>query len=301
MRRTVVGVSDQKVPMEGDNFDLIYGERAWWRPATIAAGFDRLLDVAEWDFEMKRLVALSIPFSLTAVANGAFETVRVALVANFIGTEAVGAYTIVLLLMGLTEEFFGGFTLTSASLCSQAVGAKNYFQAGEYVQIGCVLFSLCMVPNFLVWFFLTDDVVKLFGFNDATAQMAQVYARFHILTLWVKGLDEGYGSLVCVIEHERYYTSMSITSEIVTTCIVLGVLLTKPATLADVGSIELGMKVLFFGLNIFITLCKGWMKDFKRGLFRPTPSKTGSLSEQSSTPLFRSLLGNFSSMESGKY
>lgn len=224
-----------------------------------------------------------------------------ALVANFIGTEAVGAYTIVLLLTGLTEEFFGGFTLTSASLCSQAVGAKNYFQAGEYVQIGYVLFSLCMVPNFLIWFFLTDDLVKLVGFNDATAQMAQVYASFHILTLWVAGLDEGYGLLVCTIKHECYYTSLSITSKIVTTCILIVVVLTKPATLADVGSIELGMEVSFFGLNISITLCAGWLKDYTKGMFRTNALQNWDAVRTVFNTAVPLALGNFLSTESGKY
>jgi len=261
-------VVNQKVPMEGENLDLLHGEHAWWRPSTMAAGFDRLLEIAEWDREMKRIMSLSIPFSLAAVADGAFETIRVALVANFIGTDAVGAYTIVLLVLGLTEEFFGGFALTSASLCSQAVGSKNYSLAGEYVQISCILFSLCMVPNVLVWMFLTDDVVRLFGFNEATSQLAQEYARYCVLTLWVKGLDESYGSLLCVIDHERFYTFMSILDTVVATCIILALVLTEPPTLAEVGLVELGSKTFFFLLVLVITTCAGWMKKYTNGVFK---------------------------------
>ena len=258
----------EKVPMEGDNIDICCGEQAWWRPSTIAAGFDRLLEIAEWDKEMKRIVSLAIPFSLAAVSRGAFETVRVALVANFIGTDAVGAYTIVLIVLGLTQEFFGGFALTNSSLCSHAVGAGNDYQAGQYVQISCILLSLFMIPNVLLWMFLTDDVVRLFGFNEAACKMAQDYARFLVLKHWIQGFDEAYGSLVCVIDHERFYTIMSIGNEIVATCIILGLVVTRPTSLGQVGLVELVSRAFFFGLLLSITNWSGWMKKYAKGMFK---------------------------------
>lgn len=113
----------------------------------IAAAFDRLLEIADWDKEMKRIVSLAVPFSLAAASTGAFETVRVALVANFIGTNAVAAYTIVLILLGLTFEACQGFALTCASLCTHAVGTENYLQAGQLVPISSILYTFCMILN----------------------------------------------------------------------------------------------------------------------------------------------------------
>jgi len=257
----------EKVPMEGENIDLVYGNRAWWWPSMMAAAFDRLLQVAEWDKEMKRILSLAIPFSLAAASKGGFELVRVALVANFVGTDAVGAYTIVLLILGLTQEFFGGFALTNASLCSHAVGVDNHFQAGKYVQISSVLYSLCMIPNVFVWMFFTDDVVRLFGFNELTCQMAQDYARFYVLTQYIQGWEEAYGSLLCVIEHELFYTVMRIGNQVVATCFILGLVLTKPTTLGQIGLVELGSQALFFALTLLITNWAGWMKDYTKGMF----------------------------------
>lgn len=98
----------EHVAMAGDEeIDLCCGERALWRPTMIGAAFDRLLVVAEWDREMKRIVSLAIPFSFSSVASGVFDVIRVGLVANYIGTDAVAAYTIVDLILGITEEFFG--------------------------------------------------------------------------------------------------------------------------------------------------------------------------------------------------
>ena len=258
----------EKVPMEGEELDLCCGAHAWWRPVMMAAALDRLLDIAEWDRETKRILNLSIPFSLAAIASGLFETIRVALVANFIGTDAVAAYTIVLLVLGLTQEFFGGFALTSASLCSQAIGRGNHKLAGEYVQISCILYTLCFIPNVVVWMFFTDDVVRLFGFNEATAQMAQEYARYFVIGQWFEGLDEAYGSLMEVIGHERYTLFMDVANEVFSTCIILTSLLTQRTTLSDIGIIEMATEALFFGLGLAITNMVGWAKNYNEGMYR---------------------------------
>jgi len=259
---------NESASMAGDeDVDLCCGERAMWRPSMIGAAFDRLLVIAEWDREMKRIVSLAVPFSVSAVSEGIFDVVNVGLVANFIGTDAVAAYTIVDLILGLTAEFFGGLALTEASLCSQAVGCKNNRLAGEYVQISCILYSVCMIPNILVWWFFTYDVVKLFRFDDTTAMMAQVYSRYFLFMQLVGGYDEAYGSLLEVIGRERWSTFMGILGELATTCVLLAFMLTQKITLKDVGTIQLAMTALFFGLNLVFTLWFGWMKKYLQGMF----------------------------------
>ena len=51
---------EKKISMEGENVDHLYDEYAWWRPSSITAGFDRLLEVAEWNKEMKRILSHSL-------------------------------------------------------------------------------------------------------------------------------------------------------------------------------------------------------------------------------------------------
>jgi hypothetical protein len=262
-------ILNEKADMEGDGeFDLCCGDHAWWSPSMIANGFDRLLTIAEWDREMKRIIKLAIPFSLGAVAKGIFNTIQVGLVAHYLGTESVAAFTIVDLILGLTQEFFGGFALTVASLGSQAVGSKNHKLAGEYVQISVILYAVFFIPNILCWIFLTDDVVKLFGFNDNTAYIAQNYAYFYVFKQLVDGFYEAISSLLEIIDHERFSVFMSIASEVVTTVVVLAFLLTQSITLADVGLIQLIITIVSFGLTTALALWFGWMKKYTEGLFR---------------------------------
>ena len=258
----------ENVPMEGEDIDFCCGSNAWWRPKTISSGFDKLLAIFEYDREMRRILQLSIPFSLAEFASGFFETVRVALVANFIGTEAVAAYTIVMLILGVTEEFFGGFGLASASLCAHAVGRKNYKLAGEYVQISWILYTICDIPNIVVWLFFTDDVVRLFGFNESVVQMAQQYARFLIFAQWFEGLDEAYGNLLSVISHERFVSFNAIANELTSTCLILIAVLTgNKASLVDVGIIELSIEAIFFVFGVVVSIGMGWMESTQRACF----------------------------------
>jgi len=256
----------ERVSMEGEELDVCCGDHAWWKPVMLASMFDRLLEVAEWDSESKRILNLSVPFSVSAIVAGVSETVRIALVAHFIGTDAVAAYTIVLLILGLTQEFFGGFALTSASLCSHAVGRKNYKLAGECVQISSILYTLFMIPNILVWMFFTDDVVRLFGFNEATVEMAQRYARYAVATQWFEGMDEAYGSLLEVIGHERFTMSLDIANEVFSTSIILASCLAETATLTDIGIIELGTEALFYGFSVSISNLAGWVSKYMEGM-----------------------------------
>lgn len=265
-----------KDPAEDEELDLMCcGSHAWWKRAMIVTVFDTLLDVATWDRDMERILKLAIPFSVSAVFSGVFETIRIALVAHFIGTDAVAAYTIVLLILGLTEEFFGGFALTAASLCSHAFGNHNYRLAGQYVQISSVLYTLCTIPNVLVWFFLTGDAVRLFGFNEATVEMAQEYARFCVVAQWFEGLDESYGSLLAVIGHERFTMYLAVGNELFCTSIILITCLTgqRPVSLTDVGIIELGTEALFYGLSIVISILAGWVAPYVKGMVRTNALK----------------------------
>jgi presenilin-like A22 family membrane protease len=116
--------------------------------------------------------------------------------------------------------------------------------------------------------FFTDDMVKLFGFNDNTARIAQDYAYFFVFEQLVDGFDEAFGSLLEVIDHERFSIFMQIASKLVTIVIILAFLLTQSITLADVGLIQLVITTFFFGITTALAFWFGWMKKYTEGMFR---------------------------------
>jgi len=256
-----------KPGMEGDDeLDLCFGKYAWWKPSMIAAGFDRIVTLSEWDFESKRIVTLSIPFVLTALLLGINQTITVSLISQFVGTDAVVAFVIVELVLGLTHEFFGGIVSTEATLCSQAVGARNYKLAGQYVQICAVIYTFCMIPNIAVWSFFIDDVIILFGFDAKIAEIGHSYAIVLLFRQWLTGVNQAYHGLLNVIDREKWSTFISVLDDTVGVLIILGVVLTKETTLKEIALIKLGVALFFFMFNCCYTVYKGWMKNYLEGM-----------------------------------
>ena len=256
-----------KPGMEGDDeLDLCFGKYAWWKPSMIAAGFDRIVTLSEWDFESKRIVTLSIPFVLTALLLGINQTITVSLISQFVGTDAVVAFVIVELVLGLSHQFFGGIVSTEATLCSQAVGARNYKLAGQYVQICAVIYTFCMSPNIAVWSFFIDDVIILFGFDAKIAEIGRSYAIVLLFRQWLTGVNQAYHGLLNVIDREKWSTFISVLDDTVGVLIILGVVLTKETTLKEIALIKLGVALFFFMFNCCYTVYKGWMKNYLEGM-----------------------------------
>jgi hypothetical protein len=254
--------------MEGDEeLELCCGKHAWWQPAMLAAGFDRIVAISEWDHEMKRIVKLSIPYTLKALLLGVNQTITVAIISQFVGTDAVVAFVLVELLLGLTAQFFGGIVSTEATLCSQAVGARNYKLAGQYVQICAIMFSLCAIPNTLVWSMVVDDVIKLFGFHEHVARMGHAYAVVLLFRQWLHGINNAYHELLNVIDHERWSTFMGVLEDTVGVVVIVAVVMTKPDTsLQEIGLIKLAVAVVGFIFNCWYTVYKGWMNKYLEGM-----------------------------------
>lgn len=100
--------------------------------------------------------------------------------------------------------------------------------------------------------------------------MAQQYARFLVFAQWFEGLDEAYGNLLSVIEHERFVSFNAIANELAGTCLILIAVLggDNKTTLIDVGTIELSVEAIFFGFSLVVSNGLGWTKKYTEGMLR---------------------------------
>eukprot|EP00542_Grammatophora_oceanica_P015452 CAMPEP_0194050584 /NCGR_PEP_ID=MMETSP0009_2-20130614/36087_1 /TAXON_ID=210454 /ORGANISM="Grammatophora oceanica, Strain CCMP 410" /LENGTH=837 /DNA_ID=CAMNT_0038697295 /DNA_START=47 /DNA_END=2560 /DNA_ORIENTATION=- len=256
-----------KPGMEGDELDLCCGENAWWRPSAFAKAFDGLVSISEYDREMKRILKLALPFSIGALMEGINGIIFIAMVGHFIGTESVVAYTIVMLLVGLTTEFLGGVHESQFTLCSHAYGAGNYKLAGQYVQISAILYSIMIIPTLILWIIFTDDVILLFGFDENVASIGRDYVTVTIFADWIRGLDEAYHGLLDVVEREVWSMSIGIAHDVIANVFILVLFLLKEdATLQEAGYIQVGCGVVFIIFNCWYTVRKGWVNRFLGGM-----------------------------------
>lgn len=251
---------------EDQDIDLCCGKRAWWKPSILREAFNRLVDLAEYDHEMKRIVKLCIPFSITALLGGVVDSANVALVSQFIGTSAVAAFTLVHLVLGLTSEFLGGILASEATLCSHAVGAGNCNLAGQYVQICALIFTLLMIPNIILWIYFVDDVILLFGFSEELAQLGFEYARIYAFHQWLIGLQIAYSGLLNVIGYENFATTMVVLEGIAGVVGTALLVIFRESTLQEVALVHLSVGAVFFLLTVCISICHGRMGRYLSGM-----------------------------------
>lgn len=239
----------------------------WYSCSRIGANYDNLLAIAEADYETRRICRLGVPFVGQAVLEGVSETVRVALIGNFVGTKALSAYVIVDLMAGLTTDFIGGFQEALTTLCSHAVGAGNRKLAGQYVQIAATLFTACNIPIFLFWIFLIGPTIRWFGYDEETVKIGEDYILLYLFDSYLEGMDDCVHSLLDVIGLASYSTWFILAQEIVET-VVTAVIVTQTGVkdLQLIGISWIAAGAFFLILNVSIVVWNGWFDKYLEGL-----------------------------------
>lgn len=232
-----------------------------------ASSFDTLLEIAEIDYETRRICKLGIPFVGQALVEGASDIIQVALIGKFIGTPALSAILIVDLAAGLTIDFAAGLQDSLTTLCSQAVGAGNNKLTGQYVQISAILFTLCCIPIFTFWMFFMGPTIRWFGFDEETVKIGQDYILLYLFDAFLESIDDCTHSLLDVIDKASYSTWFILAQEIVETTVTAVI-----ATQTDVTDLQLlgiawvACGAFFLILNISIVMWNGWFDKFLDGM-----------------------------------
>ena len=82
---------------------------AYFDLSELATAFNRLVEVANWDDEMKTLWKLSRPFATQAFVEGFFDLLSVGIIGHVFGAREANAYVVVMILNKLTNFVNYGF------------------------------------------------------------------------------------------------------------------------------------------------------------------------------------------------
>ena len=243
------------------------GQWALWKPKTIAYGGDKVVELAEPDAENKRIVKLGIPYTLSAVSEAIFEAVIVGIIAHYLGTNAVTAYVVVELLLGLTDELVAGIIDAEGTICTHAYGAGNNFLAGQYVQIAAVLYVICSIPFLIMWALVMGDTLAVLGFNEDVQTMGIEYTRVVIFHYLIEGVSECFSNLLDITDHEYFGLALDLVHGVLTLVAVLCLVILVPDTrLVTVGFIDLVFSATFLVIMLSWAITKGWFSAFWRGM-----------------------------------
>ncbi|KAL7433750.1 hypothetical protein ACHAXH_002645 [Discostella pseudostelligera] len=222
--------------------------------------------ILKYDYETKRILRLTIPFTFSALADTGSDLIIVAIISQNLGTDDMVAYAMVDLIVGVSSSFMGGWIEAVASLGSMAYGAENYELAGQYVQSACICFTLCELPMALLWGSTIGKILLLMGFGESVADSASSFVWVCAAIRIMKGLNDCIVSFLGVIEREKYANIMFCISSFSRVGFVALFATKADASLVVLGLVILVDQSLLFFLNILIPTQMGWYELFEAGL-----------------------------------
>jgi len=250
-----------------EEYTICCGRNAIWRPSVIAKGLDYLFELSEYDNETKRILKLSIPFTVSAIVGEIFEIIGLAFVGHFLGTNSLAAYAIVEILLGTTGEAIDGIVDASTTVCTHAVGTGNNYLAGQYIQMSSILYFLGSIPCIIFWLIYTHPAVMWLQLGDEIATIGSAYAYPALVSGLVEGLSECYHNILEVTDHEQYCMYFDIVEGIIELVIEYFVLSTWKISLAELAWLEFALGNVFLVISVVYTYKRGWMKSFWKGIF----------------------------------
>lgn len=243
------------------------GEEAFWKSATMSRNFGKLLSIAEFDYETKKLYKLAFPFVLQAAFSGIAWNANIAIVGHLIGTREVTALVIVDLLIGLTGEAVGGIQQSLTSLLSHSIGANSPNLTGIYFQLALELYILISIPIIIMWYFLVEDTFYLLGFDEETAQIGKSFAIPFMFGYMVRGVLKCVHSLLDVTGRQLVSTILVAVWEGTYTISLLIYALYWSPTLEAVGLLYLIILCFMLWANVTLIIMKGWYAPYYSGMF----------------------------------
>lgn len=200
-----------------------------------------------------------------------FHLVTSAFIANYISIDAMVAYVIVHLLLGLTKELVGSIADAQSTLCSHALSMGDWRLAGQYTQIAIIFVVLINIPILFLWGNYMDSVVQWMVASSQIAKLAQEYTQVvQIWQLLLQGLSRSFTVLFHLTGHEAYETQCALGEALLQMVVVTCVagLKKKEATLGGIGGIQFIIAVAFFIAKITNAFLRRWLRIFNVGMCR---------------------------------
>eukprot|EP00816_Leptocylindrus_hargravesii_P006185 CAMPEP_0196820402 /NCGR_PEP_ID=MMETSP1362-20130617/75086_1 /TAXON_ID=163516 /ORGANISM="Leptocylindrus danicus, Strain CCMP1856" /LENGTH=349 /DNA_ID=CAMNT_0042199269 /DNA_START=541 /DNA_END=1587 /DNA_ORIENTATION=- len=222
------------------------------------AAWDKLVYLAEMDDEMREVISMATPLTLSGVSRAIFDAISVGLVGNFIGTDAVVAYTVTIVIIGITDSFIKGVPDAENTVCSHALGTGNNYLCGQYVQISIVIYVIYSIPTMTLWCFFIGDFMLWMGLDKGVSQLGVDYTRVVVFHFKSEGIGEAIMALLDVTGHASFGTIIDIVEGLTDTLIVAVVVTTSQAGLTTIALIHLGVSLLSLLFALVFSYLRGW-------------------------------------------
>jgi len=229
--------------------------------------FDKLLSIAEWDQETRRIYKLALPFFSQALLEGVAEAANVAIIGQLIGTKEMAAYVVTDLLIGISNDALEGFQESLTQLLSHSIGTGNRKLTGEFLQLAAIFYVVLSIPFIVMWYYVIEDAILWLGFDDETAKIGRSFAIPMMFSLLLDGVTDVIHALLDVTDREVLSSVLVAIGEIVATLTLLVLALVFNPTLETVGYMFLVISAIYLVSTITLFLATGWYRRYYCGLF----------------------------------
>ncbi len=155
-----------------------------------------------------------------------------------------------------------------SSMGSMAYGAGNYFLVGQYLQLACVLYTLCQIPFFFFWGAYLGDILLFFKYPENVVEIASKYVWLSMTMDVISGVDWVLYEFLEVCGKEFYANAIACIGAAVELPVVWVALHYYDSTLFFLGLVLLAIQIVFMILNICICIRMGWLDQYEDGIFR---------------------------------
>ena len=242
--------------------------------------FDKVLDLADHDYESQRLLSLAIPSTIGAVADPLFRLFLMAIISHFVkDTNAMAAYVLVVLFLRLTnEEVSGAVTDVESNLVKDALaqgGDLGFEDAGRFVQQAIVMQIIVGAPILLLWVAYMDDVVLWFLSDpdipdNEMATIAGEYASVIIIEYILRGACRAFMLPFHLSGQAQFERNIDTLAAIFTIVAIVTVAaqLEEPRepSLFWIGCIQVIVCVAATIVKVSYVVLRGWVEPYRRGL-----------------------------------
>jgi hypothetical protein len=230
-----------------------------------------ILDLAEPDFETRRILTLAIPSTISAVSEPLFRLVLVAIISHFIDTDSMVAFVLVILFVRITmEELSAAVTDTESTLVQNALaegGDAGFFEVGQQVQLAVIMQVLIGVPVLLAWAYVMDDVVLWLVDSSRVASIASDYTQVIVIDYIVQATCGAFMLVFLLSGNEQFDSNVDLSATLLTLlAIALIVGSQESPTLVSIGWVQVAIGVAKTFVKVAYVVLKGWAQPYKRGL-----------------------------------
>ena len=229
---------------------------------------DRLLEIVKPDKEFKRILSLALPITLSEITESICETFTVIIISYYEGIDALTAYLLVDMLLGITATLVSGINESLDTLCSHAIGNDNPRLVGQYIQIALVIYVVCGGILMGVWIFIMEDVIGFLDLSDGVVRLCQEFTKIMIFVYLQDGISETLRSILYVTDHEKFQAFIDVTGNFTSVCAVwIFYANSESFDLFWVGVTQLVIGFLFMIIALSVAMYKGWLSLFYEGIF----------------------------------